>query len=136
MDHRNNEMTRTQVFVRAALVLLVTATCLSFVSGGAFAADEKTLSEQLVDAFNALSGGPHAGFRANHAKGVLATGTFTPTDIAASVSKAPHFQGKAVPVTVRFSNGTGVPNLPDANPFASPHGISIRFQSNTTAGSR
>ena len=65
MDHGNNEIMRTQVFVRAALALLVTATCLSFVSGGAFAADEKNLSEKLVDSFNALSGGPHAGYRAN-----------------------------------------------------------------------
>ena len=128
MDHGNNEIMRTQVFVRAALALLVTATCLSFVSGGAFAADEKNLSEKLVDSFNALSGGPHAGYRANHAKGVLAAGTFTPTDIAASLSKAPHLRGATVPVMVRFSNGTGVPTLPDANPFASPHGIAIRFQ--------
>jgi catalase len=117
-----------QLFTRAVLALLVTATCLSFLSNGAFAAEEKTLSQELVDALNVLSGGPHAGFRANHAKGVLATGSFTPTDIAASLSKAPHLQGKTVPVTVRFSNGTGVPNLADANPSASPHGIAIRFQ--------
>jgi catalase len=32
-----------------------------------------------------------------------------------------------VPVLVRFSDGTGVPNLPDADPNASPHGIAIRF---------
>ncbi len=128
MDHGNNGLTRAEGFMRAALALLATATCcLSFTSSGAFAADEKSLSEKLVDSFNALSGGPHPGFRANHAKGILATGTFTSTEIAASLSKAPHLQSVTVPVMVRFSNGTGVPNLPDANPNASPHGIAIRF---------
>ena len=121
MPNQNNELARV---VRA---LLATATCLSFISAGAYAADQKTLPEKLVDSFNALSGGPHAGFRANHAKGVMAAGTFTPTSIAASLSKAPHLQSATVPVMVRFSNGTGVPNLPDANPYASPHGIAIRF---------
>ncbi len=29
---------------------------------------------------------------------------------------------------VRFSIGTGVPTLPDAEPNASPHGIAIRFK--------
>jgi catalase len=42
------------------------------------------------------------------------------------LSKAPHFQ-KAVPVTVRFSNATGVPNMPDADPHARPHGMATRF---------
>ena len=41
---------------------------------------------------------------------------------------APHCaSGKTVPVVVRFSNGTDVPALPDADPNASPHGIAIRF---------
>ena len=34
----------------------------------------------------------------------------------------------SVPVLVRFSDPTGVPNLPDADPNASPHGMAIRFQ--------
>lgn len=32
-----------------------------------------------------------------------------------------------IPVTVRFSNATGVPNIPDTNPNANPRGIAIRF---------
>jgi catalase len=81
----------------------------------------------LVDALNTLSGGPHSGFRANHAKGVLVTGTFTPAKTASSLSTAPHF-AKPVPVLVRFSDTTGVPNMHDASPEASPHGMAIRFQ--------
>ncbi|GAA4021721.1 catalase family peroxidase [Actimicrobium antarcticum] len=74
-----------------------------------------------------LAKGPHAGYRANHAKGIVLTGSFTPSASAATLSKAPHFL-QTVPVTVRFSNPTGIPTLPDASPNASPHGIAIRFQ--------
>ena len=104
MANGNKVLTRINLSAHATLVFLVTATCLSFMSSGVFAADEKSLSEKLVDSFNALSGGPHAGYRANHAKGVLASGTFTPTDVAASLSKAPHLQSTTVPVMVRFSD--------------------------------
>ena len=91
-------------------------------------ADAKPVPQAAVEALNKLSGGPHAGYRANHAKGVLVMGSFTSAKGAASLSKAPHFAaGKTVPVVVRFSNGTGVPALPDADPNASPHGIAIRF---------
>src|SRR5450756_1827191 len=85
-------------------------------------ADQKPLPVALVDALNNVSGGPHPGFRANHAKGVLVTGTFTPAKTAPAFSKAPHF-AKAVPVLVRFSDTTGVPNIPDASPDSSPHGM-------------
>jgi catalase len=100
-------------------------------SAGAVAADAPAapptpLPVALVDALNKLSNGPHAGFRANHAKGVMVEGTFTPSPSAASFSKAPHF-AKSVPVLVRFSDTTGVPTMPDADPNASPHGIAIRF---------
>lgn len=88
----------------------------------------KSVPEQTVDTLEKLAGGPHAGYRANHAKGILASGSFTAAPTARALSKAAHLQGRTVPVLVRFSNGTGVPNLPDANPNASPHGIAVRFQ--------
>ncbi len=88
-----------------------------------------SLPQAAVNALNKLSGGPHGGFRANHAKGVMVSGNFTAAQGAAAWSQAPHFRsGKSVPVLVRFSNATGVPNLPDADPNASPHGMAIRFQ--------
>lgn len=97
----------------------------------AFAVDAtpaaKSVHEQIVDKMTVLAGGPHAGYRANHAKGIVVTGMFTPAATAPTLSKAAHFQ-KTVPVTVRFSDPTGVPTLPDASPSASPHGIAIRFQ--------
>lgn len=109
-----------------ALVAVLFATALTVSSPSVFA-EEKPVTEQLVDTLTTLSGGPHAGYRANHAKGVMVEGTFTPSAQAASVSKATHFQ-KATPVLVRYSNATGVPNIPDANGNAFPKGIAIRFQ--------
>ena len=102
-------------------------------AGIASAADAPSVSQKplpvaLVDALNKVAGGPHPGFRANHAKGILVTGTFTPAKTATALSKAPHFTASApVPVLVRFSDATGVPNMPDANDNASPHGMAIRF---------
>lgn len=88
--------------------------------------DEKQdLSEQLVDALNALFG-VHHGFRATHAKGVVCEGVFAPAPNASSLSRAPHFQ-ESVKATVRFSDTSGIPNVPDNDPLASPHGCAIRF---------
>lgn len=88
----------------------------------------KPVTEQLVNTLTKLSGGPHAGFRANHAKGLVVKGDFTPAASAASITKAVHLQTAVTPVTVRFSNATGVPNIPDADGNAFPKGIAIRFQ--------
>jgi catalase len=82
--------------------------------------------EQIVNVMNKLWGS-HAGYRANHAKGIVVEGIFTPTKQAATLSKASLFTGAAIPVTVRFSDSTGLPTLPDGNPNANPHGMSIKF---------
>src|SRR3989442_4664864 len=89
-------------------------------------ASQKSIPEQIVDAFNGVFG-VHPGARSNHAKGVVVEGTFTPTASAASVSKAAHLQKTKVPVTVRFSNSTGIPTIPDNDPGAGPRGIALKF---------
>lgn len=88
----------------------------------------KPVTEQLVDTLTTLASGPHKGYRANHAKGVMLDGIFTPSAGASSISVAPHLQNKGSPATVRFSDATGVPNMPDANANASPHGLAIRVK--------
>ena len=114
-----------QLIVSALASMLAATAC----AADAPPADAKPVPQAAVEALNKLSGGPHAGYRANHAKGVLVMGSFTAAKGAASLSKAGHLvAGKTVPVVVRFSNGTGVPTLPDADPNASPHGIAIRFK--------
>jgi catalase len=72
--------------------------------------------------------GQHPGFRPAHAKGVLATGQFTPSPQAATLTRAPHVMRESTPVIARFSNSTGLPQLPDNDPNANPHGLAIRFQ--------
>jgi len=85
-----------------------------------------SLPAQLVDDFAALNGhAPHV--RVNHAKGVVVEGTFTPSAAAASVSTAAHFQKQKtpIPVTVRFSDGSGMPAVADTNTI--PRGMAIKF---------
>jgi catalase len=90
-------------------------------------ADEpKSLAEQLVDTMNGLFG-KHPGFRAAHAKGIVCEGEFAPAPSAAALSKAPHLQDKPVRLTVRFSDSTGIPDIPDGIPNAGPHGMAVRF---------
>ena len=85
------------------------------------------LAQQLLDALDALFG-LHPGFRAAHAKGLMCSGTFTPSPEAAKLTRAPHTSRPSTPVTVRYSNSTGVPNIPDNDPARSgPRGIAIRF---------
>lgn len=91
--------------------------------------DEKTLaiSRDAIAAFDKVDGGVHPGFRPAHAKGILLTGTFTPSSEAASLTRAPHIQRSSTPVTVRLSDFAGVPNIPDTDANASPRGCVIRF---------
>ena len=94
----------------------------------AAAQQQKSLPEQIADLMVQTNGGIHTGFRFNHAKGLVVTGTFTPAASAKSVSRAEHFKSPGpVPVTVRFSDATGVPNIPDNNPNAAPRGMAVRF---------
>jgi catalase len=90
--------------------------------------DEKllALSQDLIAQFDAIFG-MHPGFRPAHAKGALLTGTFRPSPEARGLSSAPHFERESTPVTVRFSNSTGVPLIPDNDPNANPRGMAIRF---------
>jgi catalase len=90
--------------------------------------DEKliALADDLLKQFDTLFG-MHPGFRPAHAKGEMFSGTFRPSKEAAALSKAPHFARETTPVTVRFSNSTGVPVIPDNDPNANPKGIAIRF---------
>src|SRR3954449_2697486 len=68
---------------------------------------------ELVDAIG-KAGGSYPGHRAAHAKGVSLAGTFTPAREAKTLSKAAHFAGDPVRVTVRFSNGGANPESNDA----------------------
>ena len=89
-------------------------------------AQQQEVYEKLVDILSTIFGS-HPGYRAIHAKGVVCEGTFTPSVAATSVSRAKHFQGGSVPVTVRFSDTTGIATIPDADPNANPRGLGLKF---------
>lgn len=84
------------------------------------------LNRDVLEALDDLNG-YHAGFRPAHAKGILLSGTFTPSPEAKSLTRAPHIQRTSTPVTVRFSDFAGFPTVADNDPNASPRGIAIRF---------
>ena len=87
----------------------------------------KSLPQQIADVVVQLNGGIHTGFRFMHAKGIVVSGTFTPTTQAKSLSRAAHFSGPPVPVAVRFSNASGIPTNRDNDPGSGPRGMAIRF---------
>jgi len=89
-------------------------------------AQDQSVEEQIVDAMNKAFG-VHPGFRANHAKGIVVEGSFKASPEAAGLSRAVLFNGSTIPVTVRFSDSTGIPNLPDGSKAANPHGMAIKF---------
>lgn len=93
-----------------------------------FPSDEQllALSQDLIQQFDTIFG-VHPGFRPAHAKGILLQGTFRPAPGASSLTRAPHTQRESTPVTVRFSDSSGFPVIPDGDPNANPKGFALRF---------
>ncbi len=98
---------------------------LLLVSAAAIAADNPSVPTQIVDLANKVDG-VHPGFRAFHAKGVVVEGRFKASAEAARLSSAMLFNGSSIPVTARFSDGSGMPTVPDGSP-AMPRGIAIKY---------
>jgi catalase len=86
------------------------------------------LASDLLGTLDKLDGGAHCGFRPVHAKGLMYSGTFTPSPDAAKLTRAPHASRSSTPVTVRFSGSAGTPFAADNDPAAaSPQGMAVRF---------
>src|SRR5580700_10821992 len=100
--------------------------CMSILLASAAAtADNPPLPMQIVNLANEVDG-VHPGFRAFHAKGVVVEGSFKASAEAARLSRATLFNGSSIPVTARFSDGSGMPTVPDGSP-ALPRGIAIKY---------
>ena len=74
--------------------------------------------------FNGAFGAYQA--RAIHAKGIILQGSFEPSIEARSLSIAPVFE-RGVPITIRFSDFTGLPDIPDTTGAADPRGFAVKF---------
>ena len=96
-------------------------------ASGNSSAGTSSTPTQLVDALN-LVFGKQTDNRAVHAKGIVLHGRFLPSNAAADLSRAPHFQKKAVPLTVRFSNFAGIPSVADNDGLANPRGLALKFK--------
>lgn len=91
-------------------------------------AEDAPLGVRLVDQMNALYGA-HPGVRANHAKGAVFEGTFTPAQGADALSSAVFLKGAPTPLVIRFSNSGGVPDAPDTHPSTGGvRGMAIKFR--------
>ncbi len=82
-------------------------------------------ADAAIDGIIAAFPGHDPGTRPIHAPGITATGWFEASPVAPIYTDAAHFDGSKVPVTVRFSNGTGYPREPDTAPVV--RGMSVRF---------
>jgi catalase len=80
---------------------------------------------ELVDAIG-KAGGTYPGHRAAHAKGVVLAGRFTPSAAASRLTRASHFAGEPVRVTVRLSNGGANPHSNDAE-VGDGRGMAVKF---------
>jgi catalase len=110
-----------EIFTAAALFLMAVT------GGNAFAQTTKATSTEMVDALHAAFG-KHPNGRAVHAKGLFFKGTFTPAAGAKTLSMAPHLQNRILPVMVRFSDFTGIPDISDTIGASNPRGMAIKFQ--------
>jgi catalase len=86
---------------------------------------DPSLAKQLVDAVIADFPDHKAGTRPIHTIGVGVEGYFVASDVAKTYCKAEHFRGQKVPVTVRFSNGSGSPAQHDG--WSDVRGMATRF---------
>jgi catalase len=105
--------------------LAVAMAAASLLTSTAASADDAALVTQIVDTFYKIYG-THPGFRVNHAKGVVAEGNFVGTPGASALSRAAIFDGRRIPVTVRFSNDGGIPTVRDGAP-SNPKGMAVKF---------
>src|SRR5215471_12819022 len=106
--------------------LLVAVISFGLTWAGIIKAEDQPIEQQLVDAMNKVFG-VYPGFRANHAKGIVAEGNFKASPEAAGLSRAALFNGSSIPATVRFSDSTGIPNIPDGSADANPRGMAIKL---------
>ena len=90
-------------------------------------AQDGDVQTEVVDNMNKVFG-THPGFRATHAKGIVVEGRFRGSPDGKRLSKAVIFAGQDVPVTVRFSDNTGVPQIPDGSADANPHGMAVKYR--------
>ena len=106
---------------------LIAASVMLASAPAAFAADPVLpvpTGEQMVEAFHSAFGNRRV--RATHAKGIMAVGSYSPSPDAAKISKANVFTANGT-LLLRFSDFTGIPDIPDTAGPSNPRGLAIKF---------
>ncbi len=106
-----------------AAVLLAVAGCFAYAAG--WLSPNRLTQATFIDRFEAVSGGVHAGFRRNHAKGVCIAGSFESNGQGIGLSKADVFKPGRVPVIGRISLPGGDPHVADGP--AAVHAMALSF---------
>ena len=115
------------VIARLRCKWLIAAGAILASVSAAFAADPVLpvpTGEQMVEAFHSAFGNRRV--RATHAKGIMAVGSYVPSPDAAKISKASVFAGNST-LLLRFSDFTGIPDIPDTAGPSNPRGLAIKF---------
>ena len=114
--------------IGARALAIATASAAAAVLSMAPAVAQTTVEtpSSMVAALHSAFGEHHA--RAVHAKGTILEGSFTPAAHAKDLSQAAVFSSGSIPITVRFSDFTGIPNIPDNIGDANPRGLAIKFR--------
>lgn len=130
MTHPMSKSTKSPPMLHALIACLTL-----FGASSAFAGDDSMMQPQdaphetpadLVAGLHTAFGVHHA--RAVHAKGTILQGTFTPTREACGLTTATAFASGTIPVTARFSDFTGIPDIPDTTGAANPRGFAIKLR--------
>jgi catalase len=87
--------------------------------------DDSSQAKRLVDAVISDFPDHKDGTRPVHTIGIGVEGSFAASDVARNYCTAGHFQGKEVPASVRFSNGSGSPVERDG--WSDVRGMATRF---------
>ncbi len=118
-----DELSKTHLIAKEPTAMSST---LELAAVTATAAAPAPAPQQMVDALYSAFGDHHS--RAVHAKGIMAEGTFKPSAEAADLSKASIFAHGMLPILVRFSDFTGIPEIPDTVGDANPRGFALKLK--------
>jgi catalase len=114
-----------RALARMALVgVILAAVVATFAYLGGWLTPNELTPARLADGFEEV-GGPHPGFRRNHAKGLGVLGFFESNGNGARLSKAAVFRAGRVPVIGRFSLAGPNPHPSDAP--ADVRGLGLQF---------
>jgi catalase len=124
MDERKNKPASPIALSAIALVVVGLAGAFAYTAG--WLTPARLTPTKIVDSL-APAGGPVAGYRRNHAKGICFTGSFEASGAGAEFSRAPMLAAGSYPVTGRLNLAGPNPGMPDGT--GRVRGLSLRIQS-------